>query len=161
MWVTKVNERHCVTTQHIIVTSQYTTFWWSVVIHPSPLGSAELASTEHLAGELVPWYSEYCPCGTVVLETVPVVRTVALDKLTNGLTPIESERHAQSTSKEIRLRGRGPKLWPLAPSLEGPAIRTAIVTKERCEPAGRELVSVRVQAGAKSVVPAWKYNCWG
>ena len=38
--------------------------------------------------------------------------------------------------------------------LEGPAIRTAIVTKERCEPAGRELVSVRVQAGAKSVVPA-------
>ena len=38
--------------------------------------------------------------------------------------------------------------------LEGPAIRTAIVTKERCESAGRELVSVRVQAGAKSVVPA-------
>ena len=37
---------------------------------------------------------------------------------------------------------------------EGPAIRTTIVTKERCEPAGRELVSVRVQAGAKSVVPA-------
>ena len=44
---------------------------------------------------------------------------------------------------------------------EGPTIRTAIVTKERCEPAGSELVSVRVQAGAKSVVPAWKYNCWG
>ena len=38
--------------------------------------------------------------------------------------------------------------------LEGPAIRAAIVTKERCEPAGRELVSVRVQAGAKSVVTA-------
>ena len=37
---------------------------------------------------------------------------------------------------------------------EGPAIRTAIVTKERCKPAGRELVSVCVQAGAKSVVPA-------
>ena len=30
MCVTKVNERHCVTTQHIIVTSQYTTFWWSM-----------------------------------------------------------------------------------------------------------------------------------
>ena len=27
MWVTKVSERHCVTTQHIIVTSQYSTFW--------------------------------------------------------------------------------------------------------------------------------------
>ena len=38
--------------------------------------------------------------------------------------------------------------------LEGPAIGTAIVTKERCEPAGRELGSVRVQAGAKLVVPA-------
>ena len=29
-------------------------------------------------------------------------------------------------------------------SLEGPAIRTAIVTKEKCEPAGREFVSVPV-----------------
>ena len=28
--------------------------------------------------------------------------------------------------------------------LEGPAIRTAIVTKEKCEPAGREFVSVPV-----------------
>ena len=27
MWVTRVSERHCVTTQHIIVTSQYSTFW--------------------------------------------------------------------------------------------------------------------------------------
>ena len=27
MWVTRVSERHCVTTQHIIVTSQYRTFW--------------------------------------------------------------------------------------------------------------------------------------
>ena len=38
--------------------------------------------------------------------------------------------------------------------LEGPAIRTVIVTKERCNPAGRELVSVRIQPVAKSVVPA-------
>ena len=29
-------------------------------------------------------------------------------------------------------------------SLEGPAIRTAIVTKEKCKPAGREFVSVPV-----------------
>ena len=50
-------------------------------------------------------------------------------------------------------------LWKLS-YLEGPALRTAIVTKENASrPAGRECVPVRVYAGAILVVPAWQYNC--
>ncbi len=29
MWLARTNEQYCVTTQHLIVTSPYSTFWWT------------------------------------------------------------------------------------------------------------------------------------
>ena len=57
---------------------------------------------------------------------------------------VRSKDYADHVLEKIRLSVRLLLQVVEATRQEGPAIRTAIVTKEKCKPAGREFVSVPV-----------------